>query len=105
MVVPLARSLHFSRGSDCVFGSIERRRPMRHLVLLSVVGLVALVGGAYAFAGGSSGGMTAFALVDPNGGCPTSSPQCGSPPLVAAHTPRFVRVNVGPFGPRGYCLT
>ena len=79
---------------------------MRHFVLLSiVVGLVALVGGAYAFAGGSGGGMTAFALVDPNGACPASSPQCGAPALVDAHTRGFVSVNIGPFGPGDYCLT
>jgi hypothetical protein len=78
---------------------------MRHFVLLVLVALVALVGGAYAFAGASGGGMTAFALVDPNGACASGSPQCGSPGLVAAHTRGFVSVTVGPFGPGDYCLT
>jgi hypothetical protein len=77
---------------------------MRRFILFSLVAVVALVVGAYAFAGSPSQGMTAFALVDPNGACPSNS-QCGSPALVDAHTHGFVSVSVGPFGPGDYCLT
>jgi hypothetical protein len=78
---------------------------MRRLILLFLVALIALVAGAYAVAGSPSQGMTAFALVDPNGACPASAPQCGSPALVDAHTRGFAGVTVGPFGQGDYCLT
>jgi hypothetical protein len=68
---------------------------MRWLVL-TLVALVGLVGAAFALAGPSQGGASAYALVNPNG---------GSPLLVAEHTSGFSSVNVGPFGPGDYCLT
>ncbi len=73
-------------------------------VTLSVVaavsaGLTAASAGTSALAGPPTQLMAAFALVDPNGACPSSSPTCGSPGLVAAHTRGFVSVTVGPFGP------
>lgn len=70
---------------------------MRPLVLLSVLALgavAALVAGAATFAD-SSGGRSAFALVDPNN---------GAPDLVTAHTQGFLDVSEGPFGPGDYCL-
>jgi hypothetical protein len=79
---------------------------MRLVTLFSLVALVALAGTAYALAGSPSQGAKAFALVDPNGACPSSSPQCGSPALVAGHTNGFVDVSRGgsPFA-GDYCLT
>ena len=68
-------------------------------------GLTAASAGTSALAGPPSQLMAAFALVDPNGGCPSSSPTCGSPGLVAKHTRGFVDVTVGPFGAGDYCLT
>lgn len=78
---------------------------MRRVILFSLIAVAALATAAYALAGSPSQGMTAFALVDPNGACPASAPQCGSPALVDAHTHGFVDVTVGPFGPGDYCLT
>jgi hypothetical protein len=86
-------------------GGPERRRKMRRVILFSLVALGALAVGAYALAGSPSQGMRAFALVDPNGACPSSSPQCGSPALVDAHTNGFVDVSQGAVGPGDYCLT
>jgi hypothetical protein len=68
-------------------------------------GLTAASAGTSALAGPPSQLMAAFALVDPNGACPSSSPTCGSPGLVAAHTRGFIDVTVGPFGAGDYCLT
>jgi hypothetical protein len=69
---------------------------MRRVILFSLVALVALGAGTYAFAGSPSQGMQAFALVDPNG---------GTPRLIDAHTSGFASVNVGLFGQGDYCLT
>ena len=69
---------------------------MRRVIMVSLVALVALAAGTYAFAGSPAHGTTAFALVDPNG---------GSPRLVDAHTNGFVSVTVGPSGAGDYCLT
>jgi hypothetical protein len=69
---------------------------MRRVFLFILVALAALAAGAYAFAGSPSQGMSAFALVDPNG---------GSPRLIDAHTNGFTSVSVGPAGPGDYCLT
>jgi hypothetical protein len=68
---------------------------MRALAL-SIAGIVALIGAAFAFGGSTAGGRGAYALVDPNG---------GSPRLIAAHTSGFVAVANGPFGSGDYCLT
>jgi hypothetical protein len=65
-------------------------------LVLSLVGGLALVAAAFAVAGPSGRGASAFALVDPNG---------GSPRLVADHTSGFAAVDVGPFGAGDYCLT